>query len=131
MVLVGEISFGRWASAPSFFQLHQVHLIDFQNEQKLDVLHVCARVNGMMAYLRMWSISDSYASSSPDEPQRLTWRLPMSAEQSSRPAASARGYTTTPDVRTTAALDPREILVREVCIAAATVEQWQFHCIGR
>ena len=61
MLLMGKIGFGRRATAPSFFRLGHSHLFDIQNEQKLDVLHVCARVNGMMAYLRMWSISDSYA----------------------------------------------------------------------
>ncbi len=54
----------------------------------------------------------------------------MSAMQSSCPAANARGYTTAPDVLTAVALDPREMQVREVCIAAATVEQLQLHCKG-
>ena len=54
----------------------------------------------------------------------------MSAMQSSCPPASAQGYTTTPDVLTTLALDPREMLVREISIAAATVQQLQCHCEG-
>jgi len=114
MLLLSKFDFGCEAAAPSFFGLDRSHPFDIQNEQKLDVLNVCARVNTTMAYMRMWSISCVICESSQDKPPGMNWRSPMSAMQSCSKGAGSHASRSTPDVLTAVALDLREVFASEV-----------------